>query len=77
MLDHHEPKTTTAVSGSLSYEDRAEIVRKAIQRAHAERARMIRALARRLLGAVTFRRKSRRDAIRDHGRTPPDFARHA
>ncbi len=76
MLDHHEPKTTTAVSRSLSYEDRAEIVRKAIQRAHAERAKMIRILVRRLVDAVTLRHRPRGEAASHRDRTPTDVAGH-
>jgi hypothetical protein len=76
MLDHREPKAAAPASGSPSYEDRAEIVRKAIQRARAERAKMIRTLARRLVGAITFKRRPRGEAASHRDHTATGVARH-
>ncbi len=74
MLSHHEPPTTTIDYISLSPEQRAAVVQNAIRRAHAERAKVIGDMARRLVSALAFWRGDQ-DASA-HG-TPTNLARPA
>lgn len=61
MLTHHEPSNMTIDYASLSPEQRAAFVQNAIRRAHAERAKAIGAMAKRLIGLLAFRRGRRGD----------------
>lgn len=74
MLKHHEPNITTIDFASLTPEQRAAVVQNAIRRAHAERAKAIGDMARRLFRLVTFRRGARDGNAQS---TPPNYARHA
>lgn len=75
MLRHHEPSTTIDYA-SLSPEQRAGVVHHAMRRAHAERARVIGAMAGRLVSTLAFWRGARGGDVSAHG-TPTNLARPA
>ena len=59
MLNHHEPITIDIDFASLPADQREGIVQAAIRRAHAERAKVIGDMARRLFRLATFWRAGR------------------
>jgi hypothetical protein len=74
MLNHHEPITIDVDFASLPADQREAIVQAAIRRAHAERAKAIGNMVKRLFRLATFWRADRGGNAPG---TSPNYARHA